>query len=106
MSIDFTLNMLLSYSTSTTGTLTESVIHSFMGQTESDTENIDFDYSYNVNTHAGSMTTTFTDPETGETETNTLPFSYNPTTNTIIVVNPDSDGGRLPETLEFHRVSK
>ena len=106
MSIDFTLNMLLSYSTSTTGTLTESVIYSFMGQTESDTENIDFDYSYNVNTHAGSMTATFTDPETGETETNTLPFSYNPTTNTIIVVNPDSDGGRLPETLEFHRVSK
>ena len=104
ITIDYTINMLLAFTSSTTGTLNETI--TAMGYSE--TENINFTYVYDVTSHTGTMTATFTNPETHESETSTLPFTYDLTTNTITVTNttPDADEGFLPATLEFYRISK
>ena len=104
ITIDYTINMLLAFTTSTTGTLNETI--TAMGYSE--TENINFTYVYDVTSHTGTMTATFTNPETHESETSTLPFTYDLTTNTITVTNttPDADEGFLPATLECYRISK
>ena len=102
MEINYTINMLLAFTTSTTGTLEETMAITSMDY--SDTETINF--TYDVNTHSGTMTATTTDPDTGEPETMTLPFTYNPSTNTITVTNtsPDADEGILPRVIEFTRL--
>ena len=106
MTFDYTISMLLAFTTSTTGTLEETMAITSMGY--SDTENINFTYVYDVTSHTGTMTATTTDPDTGEPETNTLPFTYNSTNNTITVTNPDPEGaeGPLPQTIVFTRLSK
>lgn len=108
MTVNYTFDMLLAFTTSTTGTLDESITYTFMGQTDTESENINFTYTYDVNSHSGTMTATTTDPDTGEPETNTLPFTYNSTNNTITVTNPDPEGaqGPLPQTIVFTRLSK
>ena len=106
MTFEYNINMLLAFTTSTTGTLDESITIPSMGY--SDTGNINFTYDYNVTSHTGTMTATVTDPESGDTETQTLPFTYNPSSNTITVTNPnpDSDEGIIPQTIVFYRISK
>ena len=105
MTFEFNINMLLAFTTSTTGTLDESITIPSMGY--SDTGNINFTYDYNVTSHTGTMTATVTDPESGDTETQTLPFTYNPSTNTITVTNPYHDSDDIiPQTIVFYRISK
>lgn len=105
ISISYNIAMELSFTTATNGTLLEKIEFSAMGQTESQNENIPFSYTYDPDTHTGTLTATFTDPYSGETETNTIPFTYSPSEDAITISNPDPQSTEdiLPDTLVFIR---
>ncbi len=104
MQIDYTLNLRLTFTTATAGTLVETM--TAMGYTQ--TENQDFTYTYNENTHTGVMTHTYYDEDLEEDVSEDLPFSYNPSDNTITITNPNpgENPEGFPSSFVFTRVSK
>lgn len=110
---ELSINLKLEFTTTTSGTAQESMSYTtyFNGvlvpeYSGSDNNDGPFTYTYDESTHTGVITVTATDPDTGETETTTMNFTYNPSDNTIIVVNTDYDPEEdmMPQTMVFQRI--
>ena len=109
------INLKLEFTTTTSGAAQESVTYTtyFNGVPDpdwsgSENNSAPFTYTYSENTHTGVITATATDPDTGDTETTIMNFTYNPSDNTIIVVNTDYDPEEdmMPQTMVFQRIRK
>ena len=110
--LDVNITLGLNFTTSTTGIATEIgtievSVNGTVVNTDDHNANAPFTYTYNENTHTGAITVTATNDE-GETEVTNMNFTYNPTDNTIIVVNTDynPEVDMMPQTMIFHRVRK
>lgn len=72
-------------------------------------EDSPFTYTYNDATFTGTITMTqVVDERSGETETVTMPFRYNASNNTLVIINPDYDPRDPDDIAEmvFNRINK
>lgn len=76
--------------------------------TFTENETSPFTYTYNQSTHEGSLTATVENPETHQSETKTLPFTYDSENDVIVATDPDYDpeneGNMLPQTITLTHI--
>lgn len=111
---DIAANINLNFVTANTGTgFLSIVVNVSMNGTPipsmSRSENADFTFTYNYNeaTHTGVMYATAENPETHQSQTLTINFTYDSTSDVIIATNPSydpEDDFTLPQTLTFTHV--